>query len=53
MELLIFTAVTYSHTGRGVAVCNVLGAYLRANLDEEFIMILEGCLSELTEMVAT
>ena len=48
----MITAVMDAHAGRDVAVCNIIGVYLSADMDEEVIIILEGCLRELTAMVA-
>ena len=49
---MLLTAVIATHEEKDIAVLKILILYLSGDMDEEAIMILEGRLSELMEMVA-
>ena len=48
---MLLTVVINTHRRRDVAVWDIPGAYLSDDMDEEVIMVLEGRLEELTEIV--
>jgi hypothetical protein len=47
LESVIITSTIEAYEGREVAVVNIPGAYLSADMDEELIMLLRGILAEL------
>ena len=51
LESLLFNPVIDAYNVRDVAVCDIPGAHLNVNMDEEVIIILEGCLEQLISMV--
>jgi hypothetical protein len=47
LESVLITATIDGHEGQEVAIVDVPGAYLTANMDEEVFMCLRGRLAEL------
>jgi hypothetical protein len=47
LESVLITATIDAHEGRKVAIVDVPGEYLTADMDEKVFMCLRGCLAEL------
>jgi hypothetical protein len=47
LEYVLITSTIEAYEGREVAVVDIPGAYLSADMDEEVIMLLRGRLAEL------
>ena len=51
-ESVILTSVIDAMEGRDVAVCDIPGAFLRAFLDEDVYMVMEGVLADIMIQIA-
>ena len=49
---ILITATIDAHEGHDVGICNILGAFLSADMDEDMKMALHGRLAELMVNIA-
>ena len=51
-ESVLITATIYAHEGRKVGICNIPGAFLISDMDEDVKMVLRGRFAELMVNIA-